>query len=162
MKKILAMLLVLAMALSLVACGASAPAATEAPKADAPAATEAPAAPAATEAPAVDTAVITKVALVTDVGTIDDESFNQACWEGVEEWCTANGLEYTYYQPTEDSTDARVLSIAQAINEGANTIVMPGYLFGATLTMVMEEYPEAYFIAVDVASGDLTVDYTTY
>ena len=162
MKKILSILLVLAMALSLVACGgASAPAATEAPAA-APAAPEAPAAPAATEAPAVDTSVITKVALVTDVGTIDDESFNQACWEGVEEWCKANGLEYTYYQPTEDSTDARVLSIAQAIAEGYNTIVMPGYLFGATLTIVMEEYPEAYFIAVDVASGDLTVDYATY
>ena len=162
MKKILSILLVLAMALSLVACGgASAPAATEAPAA-APAATEAPAASAATEAPAVDTSVITKVALVTDVGTIDDESFNQACWEGVEEWCKANGLEYTYYQPTEDSTDARVLSIAQAIAEGYNTIVMPGYLFGATLTIVMEEYPEAYFIAVDVASGDLTVDYATY
>ena len=163
MKKILSVLLVLAMALSLVACGgASAPAATEAPKAETPAATEAPAAPAATEAPAVDTAVITKVALVTDVGTIDDESFNQACWEGVKEWCEANGLEYTYYQPTEDSTDARVLSIVQAISEGYNTIVLPGYLFGATLLTVMEEYPEAYFIAVDVASGDLTLDYVTY
>ena len=165
MKKILAMLLVLAMALSLVACGgASAPAATE-PKADAPAA-DAPAADApAADAPAADApaaGVITKVALVTDVGTIDDESFNQACWQGVEAWCSANNVDYTYYQPTEDSTDARVLSIAQAINEGANTIVMPGYLFGATLTVVMEEYPDVYFIAVDVAAGDLTVDYTTY
>ena len=162
MKKILSLLLVLAMALSLVACGgSSAPAATEAPKADAPA-TEAPAAdaPAATEAPAA--TGITKVALVTDVGTIDDESFNQACWQGVEAWCTANGIEYTYYQPTEDSNDARVLSVAQAINEGANTIVMPGYLFGATLTVVMQEYPDVNFIAVDVASGDLTVDYATY
>ena len=160
MKKILAMLLVLAMALSLVACGgSSAPAATE-PKADAPAA-DAPAADApAADAPAA--GVITKVALVTDVGTIDDESFNQACWQGVEAWCTANNIEYTYYQPTEDSTDARVLSVAQAINEGANTIVMPGYLFGATLTVVMEEYPDVYFIAVDVAAGDLTVDYTTF
>ena len=160
MKKILAMLLVLAMALSLVACGgASAPAATEAPKAETPAA---PAAPAATEAPKAEGGIITKVALITDVGTIDDESFNQACWEGTEEWCKANGLEYTYYQPTEDSTDARVLSIAQAISEGYNAIVMPGYLFGATLTTVMEEYPDVYFIAVDVGAGDLTVDYTTY
>ena len=156
MKKILALLLVLAMALSLVACGGSDAPAADAPAADAPAA-DAPAA----DAPEA-TGVITKVALVTDVGTIDDESFNQACWQGVEAWCTANGIEYTYYQPTEDSTDARVLSIAQAINEGANTIVMPGYLFGATLTVVMEEYPDVYFIAVDVAAGDLTVDYTTY
>ena len=161
MKKILALLLVLAMALGMVACGGnSAPAATEAPAAEAPTATEAPAAPAETEAPAA--GEITKVALVTDVGTIDDESFNQACWQGVEAWCTANGIEYTYYQPTEDSTDARVQSVAQAIAEGADTIVMPGYLFGATLTMVMEEFPDTHFIAVDVAAGDLTLDYSTY
>ena len=161
MKKILALLLVLAMALSLVACGGKTEApAAEAPAAEAPAA-EAPAAEApATEAPAA--GVITKVALVTDVGTIDDESFNQACWQGVEAWCTANGIEYTYYQPTEDSTDARVLSVGQAINEGANAIVMPGYLFGTTILTVQDEYPDVYFIAVDVASGDLTFDYQTY
>ena len=106
--------------------------------------------------------VIAKVALVTDVGTIDDESFNQACWQGVEAWCEENGVDYTYYQPQEDSTDARVLSIAQAVAEGANVIVMPGYLFGSTLIKVQEEYPEVYFIAVDVAAGDLTEDYVTY
>ena len=163
MKKILAMLLAVAMVLSMAACGGSnAPAETKAPEVAAPAETEA-AAPAETEAPVeAAPAAVSKVALVTDVGTIDDESFNQACWEGVEEWCTANGVDYTYYQPTEDSTDARVLSVAQAIAEGANAIVMPGYLFGATLTMVMEEYPDVNFIAVDVGSGDLTIDYTTY
>jgi len=160
MKKILSVLLVLCMLLSLAACGAAEkPAETQAPAA-APAETQAPAA--APEAPVEEGFAISKVALVTDVGTIDDESFNQACWQGVEAWCTDNGIEYTYYQPTEDSTDARVLSVAQAIAEGANTIVMPGYLFGATLTVVMEEYPDARFIAVDVASGDLTVDYATY
>ena len=156
MKKLIALLLALVMVVGLVACGNKAPEA-EAPKADAPAAPEAEAPEA--EAPAAN---ITKVALVTDVGTIDDESFNQACWQGVEAWCSANGIEYTYYQPTEDSTDARVISIAQAISEGANTIVMPGFLFGATLTIVMEQYPDVNFIAVDVAAGDLTVDYATY
>ncbi len=159
MKKILALLLVLAMSLSLVACGGKTEAPAETEAAAAPVETEA-AAPAETEAAAP--AGIAKVALVTDVGTIDDESFNQACWQGVEAWCTANGIEYTYYQPTEDSTDARVMSVAQAISEGANAIVMPGYLFGATLTVVMEAYPDVNFIAVDVGSGDLTVDYTTY
>ena len=156
MKKILALLLAAVMVLSLAACGGNTAPATEAPVADA---TDAPVVEATD---AVETAAITKVALVTDVGTIDDESFNQACWQGVENWCGANGIEYVYYQPTEDSTDARVLSIGQAIAEGADTIVMPGYLFGATLTMVMEEYPEVNFIAVDVAAGDLTLDYTTF
>ena len=162
MKKILSVLLVLAMAVSLVACGSSEKPAETKAQAQAPAETQAQA-PAETQAAEPAPAgVVTKVALVTDVGTIDDESFNQACWQGVEAWCSANGIEYTYYQPTEDSTDARVLSVSQAIAEGANTIVMPGYLFGATLTVVMEAYPDVNFIAVDVAAGDLTVDYTTF
>ena len=155
MKKILAMLLALVMVLSLAACGGTEADPTEAPAANP---TEAPAAEGdtpATEAPAVETAAITKVALVTDVGTIDDESFNQACWEGVVAWCTENNVEYTYYQPKEDSTDARVLSIAQAISEGYNTIVMPGFLFNETVPIVQETYPDAYFIAVDVAAADV-------
>ena len=161
MKKILALLLVLAMAVSLVACG-SGKTEEKAPETQAPAETQAPTETQAPETEAPAAAAINKVALVTDVGTIDDESFNQACWQGVEAWCSANGVEYTYYQPTEDSLDARVLSIAQAVAEGADTIVMPGFLFGATLTVVMEQYPDVHFIAVDVASGDLTVDYETY
>ena len=160
MKKILSILLVLAMALSLVACGSSTAEETKAAETEAAAAETTEAAAVETEAAAA--GEVTKVALVTDVGTIDDESFNQACWQGVEAWATANGIEYTYYQPTEDSTDARVLSVSQAIAEGADTIVMPGYLFGATLTMVMEAYPDVNFIAVDVGAGDLTVDYATY
>ena len=162
MKKILALLLALTMVLSLAACGSKTEAPTEAPATEAPATTEAPAAAEAPAAPEAPAAAVAKVALVTDVGTIDDESFNQACWQGVEAWCKRNNVEYTYYQPTEDSTDARVLSVAQAVNEGANAIVMPGYLFGTTVLTVQDEYPDVYFIAVDVAAGDLTFDYSNY
>ena len=103
-----------------------------------------------------------KIALVTDVGTIDDESFNQACWQAVEAYATANNIPYVYYQPTADSTDARLQSIDQAVAEGATVIVMPGYLFGATLVTCMEDYPEVKFVAVDVAAGDLTLDYVNF
>ena len=72
---------------SLAACGggtasdpSTAPAPSGAPEASAP----------------VEEGIIKKVALVTDVGTIDDESFNQACWQGVEAWCGSNGVEYNY------------------------------------------------------------------
>ena len=36
-----------------------------------------------------------KIALVTDVGTIDDESFNQACWQAVEAFAIENDVEYS-------------------------------------------------------------------
>lgn len=103
-----------------------------------------------------------KVALVTDVGTIDDESFNQATWEGVKQYCEAAGVDYTYYQPSADSTDARVDTIETAIGAGYNVIVMPGYLFGESVITVQDLYPDVYFIAIDVGAGDLTFDYSTY
>ena len=172
MKKILALLLAVVMVLGLVACASNeAPAAetkteettaaettTEETKTEETASEEA----ATEEQPTESGAVIKKVALVTDVGTIDDESFNQATWQGVKAYCEANGIEYTYYQPTEDSTDARCISVDQAIKEGANVVVMPGYLFGATIVREQEQYPDVYFIAVDVGAGDLTEDYATY
>ena len=103
-----------------------------------------------------------KIALVTDVGTIDDESFNQACWQAVEAFAVENDVEYTYYQPNADSLDARLMSIDQAVTEGATVIVMPGYLFGATLVTAQDKYPNVKFIAVDVSAGDLTIDYVDY
>ena len=172
MKKILALLLAVVMVLGLVACASQeAPAAqtkteetTAAETTTGETKTEQTAAEetATEEQPTEAEGVIKKVALVTDVGTIDDESFNQATWQGVKAYCEANGIEYTYYQPTEDSTDARCISVDQAIKEGANVVVMPGYLFGATIVREQEQYPDVYFIAVDVGAGDLTEDYATY
>ena len=99
-----------------------------------------------------------EIALVTDVGTIDDESFNQACWQGVEAFATANNLSYQYYQPAADSNDARMDSIVDAVDQGAKAIVLPGYLFGPSVAKAQGEYPEVKFIAVDVSAGDLGTD----
>lgn len=155
-KKVLSLILASAMVVSLAACGSSETPAETTPAADS-AATETKTE--TTEAPA-DTAAATvegKIALVTDVGTIDDESFNQATWEGVVQYGDANGIEYTYYQPTEDSTEERINQIDLAVSEGANVIVLPGYLFGETLSEVQTTYPDVKFIAVDVSEGDMSV-----
>ena len=78
-------------------------------------------------------AMAADIALVTDVGTIDDQSFNQACWQGVEAYATANNLTYRYYQPAADSNDERMASIDQAVTDGAKVIVVPGFLFGSAM-----------------------------
>ena len=92
-----------------------------------------------------------EIALVTDVGNIDDKSFNQASWEGVVEYATANNVSHAYYRPSEDSNDARVESIKAAIAKGAKVVVLPGYLFADAAAAVQNEYPDVTLILLDTA-----------
>lgn len=101
-----------------------------------------------------------KVAMITDYGDITDQSFNQTTYEASKAFCEANGLSFKYYKPAGDSTEARVASVEQAIQEGFNVIVMPGYAFGGTVVEVAETNPDVTFVALDVSQGDLGADYT--
>ena len=96
-----------------------------------------------------------KVAMITDYGDITDKSFNQTTYEACMEFCKDNGVAFKYYKPTDNNTDARVKSTEQAISEGYNIIVMPGYAFAGTLVEVAPQYPDVKFVALDVALGDL-------
>ena len=96
-----------------------------------------------------------KVAMITDYGDITDQSFNQTTYEACKEYCEANGLEFTYYKPAGDSTAERVAMVEKAVDDGFNTIVMPGYAFGGTIAEVQDVYPDVKFIALDVSAGDL-------
>ena len=96
-----------------------------------------------------------KVAMITDSGDITDMSFNQTTYEACKAFCEANGIEFKYYKPAGDSTPDRVAMVDNAVEEGFNVIVMPGYLFGATIVEVMEEYSDITFIMLDVGEGDI-------
>ena len=137
MKKFLALILALVMALSLVACGEKAPVDDGADAGDDAATPE------------------YKVAMITDYGDITDQSFNQTTYEACKAFCEANSIEFTYKKPAGDNTSDRVAMVEQAVDEGYNVIVMPGYAFGGTIVEAAPMYPEVKFIALDVAEGDL-------
>ena len=107
---------------------------------------------------ATSAALAAEIALVTDVGTIDDESFNQTCWEGVKAYAEANGKTYQYYQPAADSVDERLNSLDQAVSEGAKVIVCPGFMFADVVSQAQELYPDVDFIAIDVSADALGVE----
>ena len=99
---------------------------------------------------------IAKVALTCDTGTIDDESFNQACWAAVSSYM---GDNCQYYIPDSDASDEdRETMIRQAVNDGADVIVCVGYLYGASLAWAAEQYPDIKFIVIDVTQGDIGTD----
>lgn len=144
MKKFLALAMAGSMAFSLAACGGNSASSSSAAGATSSATAEEAA-----------TSEITGIAQVCDVGTIDDESFNQGCWEAVQAFGEANGLNYEYYLPSDDNDEERQTLIRNAINDGANTVVCVGYLYGPALAWASEEYPDINFIGVDMTAGDI-------
>ena len=144
MKKLLAMAMAACMAFTMVACGGAA-------------SSTASSAAATSEAASAEstTGAKTDVAFVTDVGNIDDQSFNQDTWQGVQDFCAANGLNANYYRPTEDSDAARIEQMDNAVADGAKAIVVAGYLFGSSIAEAQEKYPEVQFLALDVSAFDL-------
>ena len=67
-----------------------------------------------------------KIAMVTDYGDITDQSFNQTTYQACKEYAEAAKLDFKYYKPSGDSTEARVSSINAAIQDGYNVVVLPG------------------------------------
>ena len=96
-----------------------------------------------------------KVAMVTDSGDITDQSFNQMTYEACKAWGKENDIEFNYYKPQSDSDEARTASVDQAVADGANVIVISGYVFAPTVIDESDLYPEVKFLALDVSAGDI-------
>lgn len=102
-----------------------------------------------------------ELALVIDVGTIDDKSFNQGSWEGVEKYGEENGISYNYYKSAEATTDSFQNTIELAIEGGAKVIVCPGYLFEEPIYNLQDQYPDVKFILIDGEPHDADYNYAT-
>ena len=102
-----------------------------------------------------------ELALVIDVGTIDDKSFNQGSWEGVEKYGDENGIAYKYYKSAEATTDSFQQTIKLAIEGGAKVIVCPGYLFEEPIYNMQTQYPDVKFILIDGEPHDADYNYAT-
>ena len=96
-----------------------------------------------------------KVAMVTDSGDITDQSFNQMTYEACKAWGKENDIEFNYYKQQSDSDEARTASVDQAVADGANVIVLSGYVFAPTVIDESDLYPEVKFLALDVSAGDI-------
>ena len=88
-------------------------------------------------------------------GDITDQSFNQTTYETCKAWGSENSVEFNYYKPESDSDEARSASVDQAAADGANVIVLPGYMFASAVVEQSEMYPDIKFVALDVSAGDI-------
>ena len=100
---------------------------------------------AAAEAPAA-----IKVGLVTDVGRVNDRSFNQSAWTGVQNYAAAAGLseDDIRYVETQSATDYAD-NIQQFVDAGYPVIVTVGFALGEGTITAAKENPDILFIGVD-------------
>lgn len=95
------------------------------------------------------------IAMITDYGDITDQSFNQTTYEACKAYAEASNLKFKYFKPSGDSTEARVAMVEQAVDEGFNIVVMPGFAFAETVVKAAPQYKDVKFVALDVALGDI-------
>ena len=155
-KKVIAKFSIALTVLSLLAAAcapqaASTPAAPAPTQAAASVATQAP-----TTAPASSSSDCSlKIGYVSDVGKINDQSFNQASWTGVQEGAKALGLPEKCYSfiETVDSADYET-NINSFVKEGFSLIVTSGFAMGQATRKVAQENPKVLFIGIDQQQVD--------
>ena len=157
-KKTVALMLAAAMAASLTACagsGSSAESKTTA-AADSSAkeeSTKADDAEKTTDAAEKKDNSDLKIGLVTDVGGVNDGSFNQSSWEGLQKAAEDFGVEVNYL---ESSTDADyVPNIETFIDEDYDLIISVGYMLADATRWAAEANPDCNFAIIDDATIDL-------
>ena len=120
---VMALLIVASMVLT--ACGASAPTAEDCTKAE-----------------------VFCVGLVTDVGKINDKSFNQSAWEGVQKSNTDGVADVVQFIETADAKDY-AKNISTFADAGYDAIVTVGFGLGEATGAAALAYPNIKFIGVD-------------
>ena len=133
MKKILALVLALCMIFALAACGQSA-------------------APAASNAAAGETKV--KVGMVTDVGGVNDKSFNQTSWEGLQALAAEDDTFEVAYLESKTDADYQT-NINTFIDEEYDLIICVGYMLADATREAAEDNPDQLFAIIDDSSIDL-------
>jgi basic membrane protein A len=87
------------------------------------------------------------VGLVTDVGEVDDKSFNQSAWEGVQQ--AGEELDaIVNYVETKDAKDY-MANMQLFIDKGYDIIVTVGYAMGTATIEAATANPDVLFIGVD-------------
>lgn len=92
------------------------------------------------------------VAMVTDVGGVDDKSFNQSAWEGLQKWGKENKLAegkggYTYFESKTAADFAP--NFSQAVEGDYNLVAGVGYATKDALTNAAKQHENTKFLQID-------------
>ena len=87
------------------------------------------------------------VAMITDVAGVNDQSFNQSAWEGLQRAEKELGIEVKYLESKQDSDYAT--NIETLVDENVDLILGVGMKLADAIKEGAELYPEQNFVLVD-------------
>lgn len=92
------------------------------------------------------------IVMVTDIGGVDDKSFNQSAWEGMQAWGEENGIEegidgYDYIES--NSSADLVTNVNTGVNNGFDIVFGIGYLLKDALQDAANNNPDTLFAIID-------------
>lgn len=88
-----------------------------------------------------------KVGLVTDTGGVNDKSFNQSAWAGVQKAMKDFNIDGNYIE-SKQTTDYEK-NIDQFATENYNVIITVGFLMGDATAAKAKQYPNIKFAIID-------------
>lgn len=93
-----------------------------------------------------------KVAMVTDTGGINDQSFNQSSWEGLEKFAKDNNATASYLESKQASDYATNLD--KLADEGTNMIWGIGYTMADAILEAAKTNPDVSYAIIDNSYED--------
>jgi basic membrane protein A len=90
-----------------------------------------------------------KVGLVTDVGGVNDQSFNQSAWEGLQRVRDEKAINVRYIESRDESNYAP--NIETFVDEKYDLIWGVGFMLGDAFAQAGKDYPNQQFAIVDYA-----------
>lgn len=112
-----------------------------------PATSATPSASAAPTATPTPKAAALNIGMVTDTGGVNDKSFNQSAWEGLQKVKTDTGANIKYLQSKSDAD--YLTNLNTFVKENYNLTWGIGFLMGDALKTVATQNPNAKFAIID-------------
>jgi basic membrane protein A len=94
-----------------------------------------------------------KIGVVTDIGQLEDKSFNEYSWKGVQEGAAAIGAPTPKVIVTKDIADYKQ-NIQQFVDQKFDVIVTIGFLIGSDTGKAAKANPNIQFFGVDQFVAD--------
>jgi basic membrane protein A len=88
-----------------------------------------------------------KIEMVTDTGGVNDQSFNQLAWAGMQQLSADNGWEVSYIESKQDAD--YMTNLDKAVDDGSALVWGIGFAMGEAVNTAAEQNPDVQFALID-------------